>query len=72
MLSVIDGKGLTCSQIILRIITKTLTYQPGDVMEVRSDTPGVEAGLKEWCARTRREIVAVRREGDMVIVQIKF
>lgn len=72
MLNVIDGKGLSCSHIILKIIIKTVTYQPGDIMEVRSDTPGVEDGLKEWSARTRREIIAVWREGEVVIVQIKF
>lgn len=72
MIKVIDGLGITCSQIILRIITKTLTCQPGDIIEVRSDTVGVEPGLREWCARTRREIIGVRREGEIVIIQIKF
>lgn len=72
MISSIDGMGLSCSQIILRIITKTLTYQAGDIIEVKSDTPGVDIGLKEWCARTRREIVNVRREGNIVTIQIKY
>lgn len=72
MINSVDGMGLPCSQIILRIITKTLTYQKGDVLEVRSDTPDIEAGLKEWCTRTRREIISVRWEGNVCIIQIKL
>lgn len=72
MINSVDGMGLACSQIILRIITKTLTYQKGDIIEIRSDTPDVETGLKEWCARTRREITGVRHEGAVTIIQIKL
>ena len=45
---------------------------PGDLLEVAADCPTFEADVRKWCARMRRSLLAITRDGAHQIATIQF
>jgi tRNA 2-thiouridine synthesizing protein A len=68
----LDAKGIRCPQPILKITTMMPAIAAGDVLEVTADCSTFENDVRKWCERMGKTLLAITREGDVVIAQIQF
>lgn len=69
---ILDAKGLSCPQPILKIISFMPNTTPGDVLEVTGDCSTFEDDVRKWCDRTNTTLLAITRDGDAVTAQIQL
>ena len=62
--SVLDTFGLLCPMPIIKTAARIKELQPGDLLEVLSDDPGVEQDMPAWCVTSGNEFVGIERNGD--------
>lgn len=61
----IDCLGLLCPMPILKTREALGTMAIGELLEVVSDDPGVEADMRSWSTRAGHEILEVGRDGTV-------
>lgn len=68
----LDLKGLRCPEPILKIATKSIGMNPGDILEVYADCPTFEKDVKTWCEKTGKALLWIKKEGELFSCQIQF
>jgi len=71
-IKVLDTLGLNCPQPILKIAVLAPDMNPGDILEVLGDCSTFERDVRTWCDRLGKTLLAVKDQGDMKRIQIKF
>ncbi|TLM78845.1 MAG: sulfurtransferase TusA family protein [Actinobacteria bacterium] len=68
----VDARGLRCPQPVLKITTAMPDMQPGDIMEVSADCATFDEDVRKWCDRMGKTLLAITKEGEMSVAQIRF
>jgi len=68
----LDVIGLRCPQPIQAIITCMHETAPGDILEVTADCPTFEEDVTKWCGRSGKTLLAITRNGDIMVAQIQL
>jgi len=68
----LDAKGMRCPQPILKITAMLPQIAAGDVLEVSADCATFEDDVRKWCDRMNKTLLAVNKNGDVVVAQIQF
>lgn len=68
----LDTLGLECPQPILKMTSKLLELEVGDILEVAGDCSTFEDDVRKWCERTRKTLLAVNINGSGKVVQIQI
>lgn len=67
----VDARRLLCPMPVIRLQNKVNELQPGDEVEVISTDPGALNDIPAWCRINGHKVVATRREGNEVIIEIE-
>jgi tRNA 2-thiouridine synthesizing protein A len=59
----LDTVGLLCPAPIMRTAEKLKELQIGQVLEVISDDPGIEADMPDWCRSTGNDFLGIEKRG---------
>jgi len=59
----LDTVGLLCPAPIIKTAEKLRSMAPGEVLEILSDDPGMEADMPAWCEGSGHELIAMERRG---------
>jgi TusA-related sulfurtransferase len=59
----LDTVGLFCPAPIMKTAEKIQELQTGQVLEVISDDPGIEADMPAWCKSTGNDFLGMERRG---------
>ena len=62
--SILDTVGLLCPAPIMKTAEKLLDLEEGQILEIISDDPGIEADLPDWCRSTGHTVVGIERRGN--------
>jgi len=60
----IDCVVLYCPMPIVKTKLELEHMQPGEVLEVIADDPGIEKDLPNWCAMSNEKFLGIFKEGD--------
>jgi tRNA 2-thiouridine synthesizing protein A len=69
--AVLDTVGLLCPAPIMKTADGMARLDPGQVLEVISDDPGVEVDMPAWCKSTGNELLDLRRSGGEFHILIR-
>ena len=61
----LDTKGLNCPLPILKTKVVLNKMQPGEILFVESTDPHSEIDFEAYCARSRHELIKVKKMGDV-------
>lgn len=59
----LDTLGLKCPQPILKVAVKAKELNPGDILEVLADCHSFPEDIKNWCQKTKRNLLFISDEG---------
>ncbi|WP_309492779.1 sulfurtransferase TusA family protein [Candidatus Hecatella orcuttiae] len=60
---VLDARGLTCPEPVLRTAAEVGGMAEGEVLEVIADDPASEEDVRSWARRTENELLKVWKTG---------
>lgn len=66
----LDARRLLCPLPVIRTQNAMKMLAPGDVLEVTCTDPGVLQDIPAWCRINGHRVIASRREGAEIIVEI--
>ena len=66
-----DATGLLCPLPVLRANRKMRDLAVGGLLTVRATDPAAEQDFPAYCKQTGHELVAARREGDVLVFVIR-
>ena len=70
---VLDATGLKCPQPILKLAVASPDMKPGEILEIIGDCPTFEKDTRLWCERLKKNLLAVKDEGNGKLrIQIQF
>lgn len=61
----LDAKGLNCPLPILKTKVELNKMQPGEVLLVEATDPHAGIDFEAYCARSRHELIRVKRAGEV-------
>jgi tRNA 2-thiouridine synthesizing protein A len=62
----LDVTGLFCPLPILLAAREMRKLQPGDLLEVLGDDPGIREDMPVWCERAGHRLVEMKEEGGQI------
>lgn len=68
---VLDCKGLSCPEPILKIKKTMGGMNAGDVVEMQATDPGSVADMASWAKRTGNAILDQKQDGDVFTYYVK-
>lgn len=68
----LDARRLLCPLPVIRTQNAMKMLAPGDVLEVTCTDPGVLQDIPAWCRINGHRVIASRREGTEIVVEIAF
>ncbi len=68
---ILDCKGLSCPEPILKIKKTMGQMNAGEVVRMQATDPGSAADLASWAKRTGNAIVDQNKEGDVFTYYVK-
>jgi len=68
---ILDCKGLTCPEPILKIKKTMGEMSTGDIVEMQATDPGSVADMASWAKRTGNDLLEQKQEGDVFIYYVK-
>lgn len=69
-LHTLDARRLLCPLPVIRTQNAIKMLAPGDVLEVTCTDPGVLQDIPAWCRINGHRVIASRREGTEIVVEI--
>jgi len=66
----LDARRLLCPLPVIRTQNAIKMLAPGDVLEVTCTDPGVLQDIPAWCRINGHRVIASRREGTEIVVEI--
>ncbi len=66
----LDARRLLCPLPVIRTQNAMKMLAPGDVLEVTCTDPGVLQDIPAWCRINGHRVIASRREGIEIVVEI--
>ncbi len=66
----LDARRLLCPLPVIRTQNAMKMLAPGDVLEVTCTDPGVLQDIPAWCRINGHRVIASRREGTEIVVEI--
>lgn len=66
----LDARRLLCPLPVIRTQNAMKALRPGDVLVVAATDPGVLQDIPAWCRINGHQVLASRREGGEVIIEI--
>ncbi len=69
-LHTLDARRLLCPLPVIRTQNAMKMLAPGDVLEVTCTDPGVLQDIPAWCRINGHRVIASRREGTEIVVEI--
>lgn len=67
----LDARRLLCPMPVIRAQNRVAELQPGDVLEVTCTDPGALNDIPAWCRINGHTVLATRRDGNEVIIDIE-
>jgi tRNA 2-thiouridine synthesizing protein A len=67
----LDCVGLYCPMPIAKTAEKMKKLNPGQVLEILADDPGIKADIPAWCKVTGNEFLGLEEENKQYKVYIK-
>ncbi|GMT42606.1 MAG: transcriptional regulator [bacterium] len=68
---VLDCKGLSCPEPILKIKKTMGEVNAGDVVEMQATDPGSVMDMSSWAKRTGNKIVEQKQNGDVYVFYVE-
>lgn len=68
----LDAQGLRCPQPTIQVTLMGTKMKPGEVLEVIADCSMFEGDIRDWCARTQKELLWLENEGNTRRCRIQF
>ncbi len=70
-MTVIDLRGLTCPEPIIKLRKEMSKFKPGDVVEVLTTDPGTMIDIPIWAGNSGIVVLECKREGDYIKFVLK-
>lgn len=67
----LDARRLLCPMPVIRAQNRVAELAPGDVLEVTCTDPGALNDIPAWCRINGHTVLATRRDGNEVIIDIE-
>jgi len=67
----LDVKGLLCPMPVIRTQNRVKQLAVGDILEVFCTDPGVKQDIPAWCRINGHEVLGIREEDDVIIVEVR-
>lgn len=67
----LDARRLLCPLPVIRTQAAVKKLAPGDVLEVTATDPGVLQDIPAWCRVHGHKVLAARRDGAEIVVEIE-
>lgn len=67
----LDARRLLCPLPVIRTQNAMKALAPGDLLEVTATDPGVLQDIPAWCRINGHRVVASRRDGPDIVVEIE-
>jgi tRNA 2-thiouridine synthesizing protein A len=67
----LDARRLLCPMPVIRAQNRVAELAPGDVLEVTCTDPGALNDIPAWCRINGHKVLASRRDGNEVIIDIE-
>ncbi len=67
----LDARRLLCPMPVIRAQDRVAELVPGDVLEVTCTDPGALNDIPAWCRINGHKVLASRRDGSEVIIDIE-
>ncbi len=67
----LDARRLLCPMPVIRAQNRVAELLPGDVLEVTCTDPGALNDIPAWCRINGHTVLATRRDGNEVIIDIE-
>lgn len=67
----LDARRLLCPMPVIRAQDRVAELAPGDVLEVTCTDPGALNDIPAWCRINGHKVLASRRDGSEVIIDIE-
>src|SRR5687767_2277102 len=69
--AVLDTFGLLCPIPIIKTAAKMKELNPGDILKVLSDDPGIKEDMPAWCITSGNELVFLEEQDDEFHVYVR-
>ena len=71
VVQVVDVRGLQCPMPVVKLAQAVKQLQPGQVLELLSTDPGVEADMPSWASRTGNELLSLEWTGTEYRIRVR-
>lgn len=68
---VLDTFGMLCPMPIIKTAARFKTLNPGDVLKVLSDDPGIKEDMPAWCKTSGNELLKIVEMGEEIHVYVR-
>lgn len=67
----LDTTGKVCPLPILLTARRIRQLEPGEVLEVIGDDPGIVVDMPSWCQETGHRLIDLVRRGDQIVCRVE-